>query len=73
MQWRTLETSTHRPGALGSLVHKRVYTHTNGDATPNYPYDYVYVYDALGNFYEVLDGYGDLVCTDSARMPGGTS
>ncbi len=27
--WRTVEVSTHRPGQLSALLHKRVYIHTN--------------------------------------------
>jgi len=47
--WRTLEVSTHKPGSLGALIGKRVYTHTNNDATPDATNDYTYTYDAVGN------------------------
>ena len=47
--WRTLEVTTHKPGSLGALIGKRVYTHTNNDATPDSTNDYTYTYDAVGN------------------------
>ncbi|NUN96871.1 MAG: hypothetical protein HUU16_11920, partial [Candidatus Omnitrophica bacterium] len=37
------------PGALSSLLHKRVYTHANADATPEASADFTYAYDAVGN------------------------
>ncbi|MCK6496536.1 hypothetical protein L6Q85_09795 [bacterium] len=46
---RTLEVSTHKSGSLGALIGKRVYTHTNNDATPDSTNDYTYTYDAVGN------------------------
>ncbi|MCG3197195.1 MAG: hypothetical protein GHCLOJNM_01680 [bacterium] len=56
--WRTLEVNTHSPGLVGNLVGKRAYRHTDNDATPNATYDYVYVYDAVGNLYLVLNDEG---------------
>jgi len=29
--WRTVEVSTHRPGQLGALLHKRVYKYNSGN------------------------------------------
>ncbi len=57
--WRTLEVSTHRPGAIGSLLGKRVYTHTNNDATPDTTEDFLYTYDPVGNVVSVVDDSGD--------------
>ncbi|MCA9418630.1 MAG: hypothetical protein KC917_20305, partial [Candidatus Omnitrophica bacterium] len=57
--WRTLEVSTHRPGAIGSLLGKRVYTHTNNDATPDETNDFYYTYDPVGNVVSVLDDSGN--------------
>ncbi|MCG3197801.1 MAG: hypothetical protein GHCLOJNM_02292 [bacterium] len=59
--WRTLEATTHKPGALASLLHKRVYTHANNDATPEAAADFTYAYDAVGNVYCVWDGDGNEV------------
>ena len=59
--WRTLEVSTHRPGAIGSLLGKRVYTHTNNDATPDETNDFFYTYDPVGNVVSVVDDSGDEV------------
>jgi RHS repeat-associated protein len=56
--WRTLEVNTHSSNKLGNLIAKRAYRHTDNDATPNYTYDYVYLYDALGQLYQVLDSNG---------------
>ncbi|NUN96839.1 MAG: hypothetical protein HUU16_11760, partial [Candidatus Omnitrophica bacterium] len=56
--WRTLEVSTHSPGLVGNLVGKRAYRQTDNDATPNATYDYLYVYDAVGNLYLVLNDEG---------------
>ncbi|MBK7497309.1 MAG: hypothetical protein IPI28_18625 [Candidatus Omnitrophica bacterium] len=53
--WRTLEVSTHKPGSLGALIGKRVYTHTNNDATPDSTNDYTYTYDAVGNVVAVYN------------------
>ncbi len=53
--WRTLEVSTHKPGSLGALIGKRVYTHTNNDATPDATNDYTYTYDAVGNVVAVYN------------------
>ncbi len=53
--WRTLEVSTHKPGSLGALIGKRVYTHTNNDATPDATNDYTYTYDAVGNVLAVYN------------------
>ncbi|MCG3197851.1 MAG: hypothetical protein GHCLOJNM_02344 [bacterium] len=47
-----------RPGLVGNLLGKRAYRHTDNDATPNATYDYVYVYDAVGNLYVVLNDEG---------------
>ncbi|MCK6496541.1 hypothetical protein L6Q85_09820 [bacterium] len=49
--WRTLEVSTHKPGSLGALIGKRVYTFNAGNytSTPNSTNDYTYTYDAVGN------------------------
>ncbi|MCA9440863.1 MAG: RHS repeat-associated core domain-containing protein, partial [Candidatus Omnitrophica bacterium] len=57
--WRTLEVSSHRPGAIGSLLGKRVYTHTNNDATPDVVDDFYYTYDPVGNVVSVLDDSGN--------------
>ncbi|MCG3197853.1 MAG: hypothetical protein GHCLOJNM_02346 [bacterium] len=56
--WRTLEVNTHSPGLVGNLLGKRAYRHTDNDATPNATYDYVYVYDAVGNLYLLLNDEG---------------
>ena len=53
--WRTLEVSTHKPGSIGALIGKRVYTHTNNDATPDSTNDYTYTYDAVGNVVAVYN------------------
>ncbi len=46
--WRTVEVSTHRPGQLSALLHKRVYIHTNNDATPDQTKDFTYAHDPVG-------------------------
>ena len=33
--WRTVEVSTHRPGGLSALLHKRVNLHANNDVAPD--------------------------------------
>ena len=53
--WRTIEVNTHKPGSLGALICKRVYTHTNNDATPDQTNDYTYTYDAVGNVIAVYN------------------
>ncbi len=55
---RTLEVNTHMLGSLGALIGKRVYTHTNNDATPDSTSDYTYTYDALGNVQVVYKASG---------------
>jgi RHS repeat-associated protein len=54
--WRTLEVSTHRPGLLGNLLGKRVYTYTGNGATPDDTDDYFYGYDRVGNLVYVYEG-----------------
>ncbi len=58
---RTLEASSHRPGAIGSLLGKRVYTHTNNDDTSDDTEDFFYTYDPVGNVVSVMDDSGDEV------------
>ena len=55
--WRTLEVSTHKPGSLGALIGKRVYTFNAGNytSTPNSTNDYTYTYDAVGNVVAVYN------------------
>jgi len=57
--WRTVEVSSFRPGTLGALVGKRVYTHTDNDDTPDETNDYSYAYDAVGNVAVVFDSDGN--------------
>jgi len=59
--WRTLEAATYGPGIVGNLLGKLVYTHTNGDATPDSQADYYYHYDHVGNVYLVTDDEGEEV------------
>ena len=57
--WRTVEVSTHRPGQLSALLHKRVYLHTNNDATPDQTKDFTYAHDPVGNVLTVFDSAGN--------------
>ena len=59
--WRTVEAATYGPGIVGNLLAKRVYTHTNNDATPDATNDYYYAYDHIGNVYMIFDGNGNKV------------
>ncbi|MCG3145873.1 MAG: hypothetical protein HONDAALG_03578 [Gammaproteobacteria bacterium] len=58
--WRTIEVNTHKPGSLGALIGKRVYIHTDNDATPNQTNDYTYTYDALGNVQVIYRASGSI-------------
>ena len=56
--WRCAEVATHKPGALGAQLGKRVYLYPNGSSTtPSSTTDYLYVHDAVGNV--VLAAYDD--------------
>jgi len=56
---RTVEVNTHKPGALGALVGKRVYVYSDAaDSSPNSSNDYTYTYDALGNVQVVYKASG---------------
>ncbi len=57
--WRTVEVNTHKPGALGALIGKRVYVYSDAaDSSPNGSNDYTYTYDALGNVQVVYKASG---------------
>ncbi|MBW7939268.1 MAG: hypothetical protein H3C63_10845 [Candidatus Omnitrophica bacterium] len=49
--FRMLEIAKIKPGSLGALIGKRVYTFNAGNytSTPNSTNDYTYTYDAVGN------------------------
>jgi RHS repeat-associated protein len=54
--WRKAEVNTHRPGALGALIGKRVYTYSSGTTgTPSGQNDFTYTYDAVGNVVAVYN------------------
>jgi len=59
--WRMVEVATHRPGQLGALVGKRVYSYpTAGNRCVSNGYTvYTYAYDAVGNVVLVYTGGGD--------------
>jgi len=59
--WRMVEVATHRPGQLGALVGKRVYSYpTAGNRCVSNGYTvYTYGYDAVGNVAVVYTGGGD--------------
>ncbi|MCA9414073.1 MAG: hypothetical protein KC944_22860, partial [Candidatus Omnitrophica bacterium] len=59
--WRTVEVSTHRPGQLSALLHKRVYKYNSGNntATPNATHDFTYAHDPVGNVLTVFDNSGN--------------
>jgi len=59
--WRMVEVATHRPGQLGALVGKRVYSYpTAGNRCVSNGYTvYTYGYDAVGNVVLVFTGGGD--------------
>ena len=59
--WRMVEVATHRPGQLGALVGKRVYSYpTAGNRCVSNGYtNYTYGYDAIGNVVLVYTGGGD--------------
>jgi len=59
--WRMVEVATHRPGQLGALVGKRVYSYpTAGNRCVSNGYTvYTYGYDAVGNVVLVYTGGGD--------------
>ena len=55
----TIKVNTHKPGSLGALVGKRVYTYNSTNPeTPATTTDYTYGYDALGNVQVVFSGSG---------------
>jgi RHS repeat-associated protein len=54
--WRKVEVNTHRPGLLGVLIGKRVYTYSSGTSgTPSGQNDFTYTYDAVGNMVAVYN------------------
>ena len=59
--WRMVEVATHRPGQLGALVGKRVYSYPSaGNRCVSNGYTvYTYGYDAVGNVVLVYTGGGD--------------
>jgi len=59
--WRMVEVATHRPGQLGALVGKRVYSYpTAGNRCVSNGYTvYTFGYDAVGNVAVVFTGGGD--------------
>ena len=59
--WRMVEVATHRPGQLGALVGKRVYSYPSaGNRCVSNGYTvYTYGYDAVGNVAVVYTGGGD--------------
>jgi len=66
--WRKKEVSTHKPGSLGNLLGKMVYTYTGANQytdTPSASYFYAYFYDAVGNLLWTVDNSGYLNYTFS--------
>ncbi|MCA9428491.1 MAG: hypothetical protein KC994_25650, partial [Candidatus Omnitrophica bacterium] len=59
--WRTVEVSTHRPGQLSALLHKRVYEYypANNTASPDETHDFTYAHDPVGNVLSVFDNSGN--------------
>ena len=55
--FRMLEIAKIKPGSLGALIGKRVYTFNAGNytSTPNSTNDYTYTYDAVGNVVAVYN------------------
>jgi RHS repeat-associated protein len=54
--WRKVEVNTHRPGLLGALIGKRVYTYSSGTTgTPSGQNDFTYTYDAMWNVVAVYN------------------
>jgi len=58
--WRKVEVSTHKPGSIGTLVAKRVYSYPSAGnrCVSNGNTNYAYTYDAVGNVFCVLNSSG---------------
>jgi len=58
--WRKVEVSTHKPGSIGTLLAKRIYSYpTAGNrCVSNGNTNYAYTYDAVGNVFCVLNSSG---------------